>query len=67
MVTCSSPEPVGSCPLLVKGGCPSGRVSVRLLLLVGNALCGLDVGLARYFEGFFPLYGAAAGFFLALH
>lgn len=65
MATCSSPELVGSCPVLLKGGCPSVCVSVRLLLLlkVGNTLHGLDLGLARCFEGFSPRRGGAAGFF----
>lgn len=65
MAYCSSPELVGSCPLLVKGSCPSVRASVCLLLLLeaGNVLCEVD----KVLGGLFPLVWSSNWVFLALH
>lgn len=69
MATCSSPESAGSCPPFLKGGCPSVCVSVRRLLLleVGNASPGLDLGLAKCFGGVFPVVWRSSWVFLLWH
>lgn len=69
MATCSSPESAGSCPPLLKGGCPSICVSVRRLLLleVGNTSPGLDLGLAKCFGGVFPVAWRSSWVFLLWH